>query len=335
MKARTVTVKRVTGADVAIHAGVSRTLVSYVLNDTPGKSIPLATRVKVLNAAQELGYLPNSAARALKTGRGYIVLLVIPQGPHGPHVYETTEALAISLAARGYSLVVMTDREQIDIPLLLDSLAPAATIVLAEIRQHNYDALSQRAAAFLDFREWMAAPELQDRSLEAGRLQVEYLASLGHRKLAIVTTTHPQLQRYAMPRTQEAQDAADRLGVELTVLRALEPGSETIGQALTTFRDRGITGVCAYNDMFALGVLSHAYRLGIRVPDDLSLLGVADIPEAGLACPPLTTFRTDNSAIALRILRMVLPLLQEPDDVVLSSEPLMHIIERNSARYLL
>ena len=74
---------RVTAADVAARAGVSRATVSYVLNDTPHQVIPETTRERVRAAAAELGYTPSVAARALMTGRSDIVLLLLPEWPIG------------------------------------------------------------------------------------------------------------------------------------------------------------------------------------------------------------------------------------------------------------
>jgi DNA-binding LacI/PurR family transcriptional regulator len=80
------TTRRVTSADVARVAGVSRATVSYVLNDTPHQTISAATRTRVFEAASSLGYAPSAAARALRTGRSDVVLCLLPDWPIGPEV---------------------------------------------------------------------------------------------------------------------------------------------------------------------------------------------------------------------------------------------------------
>src|SRR5699024_8468011 len=78
--------RRVTSADVARLAGVSRATVSYVLNDTPGHRITADTRARVADAAARLGYAPSAAARTLRSGRSEVVLCLLPDWPIGPEV---------------------------------------------------------------------------------------------------------------------------------------------------------------------------------------------------------------------------------------------------------
>ena len=95
-----------TGADVAREACVSRTTVSYVLNDTAGVAISAATRQRVHEAAAKLGYAPSAAARTLRTGRSDLVLCVLPDWPIGPVIDTLLDHLAQELAERGLSVLV-------------------------------------------------------------------------------------------------------------------------------------------------------------------------------------------------------------------------------------
>ena len=76
--------QRITSTEVARHCGLSRATVSYVLNGTPNQSIPEATRRRVLDAAEQLGYTPYAPARALRSGRSDVVLFLMPEWPIGP-----------------------------------------------------------------------------------------------------------------------------------------------------------------------------------------------------------------------------------------------------------
>ena len=96
----------VTSADVARESGVSRTTVSYVLNGTAGTSISEATRRRVLEAAERLGYAPSAAARTLRSGRSDLVLCVLPDWPVGPVVETMLDHLADELAERELSVLV-------------------------------------------------------------------------------------------------------------------------------------------------------------------------------------------------------------------------------------
>ncbi|PAK28031.1 hypothetical protein CJD44_00880 [Streptomyces sp. alain-838] len=101
----TPSVKRPTSADVAREAGVSRTTVSYVLNNRPGQTIPEETRQRVLQAAERLHYRPHASARALAAGRTDVVLLSIPDLPMGASLSRYVEELAAALADHGLTLV--------------------------------------------------------------------------------------------------------------------------------------------------------------------------------------------------------------------------------------
>ena len=96
---------RATSADVARRAGVSRATVSYVLNDRPGHSISAATREKVRAAADELGYIPNHSARALRGKLPPVILVVTREVPFGRNVGDMMDTFAELAAQHGFSLV--------------------------------------------------------------------------------------------------------------------------------------------------------------------------------------------------------------------------------------
>ena len=98
--------RRITSADVARLAGVSRATVSYVLNDTPRQSISADTRNRVLDAAATLGYAPSAAARALRTGRSDVVLCLLPDWPIGSEVGSLLGFVSTALAREGLTFVV-------------------------------------------------------------------------------------------------------------------------------------------------------------------------------------------------------------------------------------
>src|SRR5919202_4352927 len=97
--------RRVTSADVAREAGVSRATVSYVLNAVPHQKIPETTRQRILDAAARLGYAPSPAARALRSGRSDVVLCLLPDWPIGPTVGAMLQHLSAALADAGLTLL--------------------------------------------------------------------------------------------------------------------------------------------------------------------------------------------------------------------------------------
>jgi len=96
--------RRVTSADVARAVGLSRTTVSYVLNETPGQKIPENTRRRVLDAAASLGYAPSAAARTLRSGRSDVVLCLLPDWPIGVVLGRLLESMSLELGRRGLTL---------------------------------------------------------------------------------------------------------------------------------------------------------------------------------------------------------------------------------------
>ncbi|MFD0522811.1 LacI family DNA-binding transcriptional regulator [Paractinoplanes durhamensis] len=127
------TAQRVTSADVARVAGVSRATVSYVLNDTPGQTISPTTRTRVLDAAARLGYAPSAAARALRTGRSDVVLCLLPDWPIGPEVGSMLGNLSTALARHGFTFVVHPgNREDRPISEIWKAITPAAVIAFAD-----------------------------------------------------------------------------------------------------------------------------------------------------------------------------------------------------------
>src|ERR1700761_9251420 len=139
---------RVTSADVARVAGVSRATVSYVLNDTPHQTISAATRSRVLDAATSLGYAPSAAARTLRTGRSDVVLCFLPDWPIGPEVGALLGQLSTALARAGLTFVVHPgSREDRPISDLWKAITPAAVLAFTDFSPAEIDAMRSAGVA--------------------------------------------------------------------------------------------------------------------------------------------------------------------------------------------
>jgi DNA-binding LacI/PurR family transcriptional regulator len=144
------TVTRVTSADVARLAGVSRATVSYVLNDTPRQSISADTRNRVLDAAARLGYAPSAAARALRTGRSDVVLCLLPDWPIGSEVGALLGCLSTALAREGLTFVVHPgNREDRPISEIWKALTPAAVIAFDDFSDAEMTAMRAAGVALV------------------------------------------------------------------------------------------------------------------------------------------------------------------------------------------
>jgi DNA-binding LacI/PurR family transcriptional regulator len=326
-------VSRVTSADVARESGVSRTTVSYVLNDTPGSSISDATRRRVLDAAERLGYTPSAAARTLRSGRSDVVLCVVPDWTAGPVIDTLIDDLTTLFAAHGLSLLVFSDRSDQPLTGLWRAVTPRAVLALGPLT--DADAAAMRAARIpvvgstLDedpHPETFAVPQHG-----IAELQVEHLAARGHHVLAYAAPSDTRLAAFTERRIAGARAACARLGLPEPRVRAVELDVDAAADAVRAWRaGEPATAVVAYNDEVALAVLAGIRTVGLRVPDDIAVIGVDDIPLARLASPALTTIWQAIDAQAQHLASSVLAALGYPVPPPRPTAELFHVVERAS-----
>ena len=301
--------RRITSADVAREAGVSRATVSYVLNDVPHQKIAEPTRRRILEAAARLGYAPSAAARALRSGRSDLVLCLLPDWPIGPTVGDMLQQLSAALADEGLTLLAHPHAgDTRPIAELWKAVTPAAVVTF-----ENFDEQEQAAmrAAGVELAVALFAKAGQGRldfgipQQRSGRVQAEHLAATGHRRLGYAYPDDERLRVFAEPRLDGVRMACADLGLDqpLVLPVPLDPGPAA--DAVRAWRDAGVTGVCAYNDEIALAVLAGLRELGLTAPGDLALVGVDDIPAARLASPPLTTVTSGQGVVAQHLARAI------------------------------
>ena len=285
---------RVTTADVARESGVSRTTVSYVLNDTAGAAISPATRQRVRAAAARLGYVPSAAARALRSGRSDLVLCALPDWPVGPVIDSLLDHLTGELATRGLSVLVYHCREQRPLSDLWRAVTPRAvvgfTAFSAEEERAMHRAGIQVIGTVLDADPRrpgaFAVPQT-----EVGRLQVRHLAGAGHRVIGYAQTTDPRVADFAAPRLAGVREECRRLGLPAPRVQPVEVSTASGRAAVPVWRASPdpVTAVAAYNDEVALAVLAGLRESHLRVPQDVAVIGVDDVPAGRLSAPALTT----------------------------------------------
>ncbi|MCU1595665.1 MAG: putative LacI family transcriptional regulator [Frankiales bacterium] len=294
-----------TNADVARAAGVSGATVSYVLNDTPGQSISASTREAVLRAAEELGYRPNVLARSLRKGRGNGVLCPLP----GLQLTHPLSLLldACTAALEPLGLTVIPDFASYDDPALQlqawTRLAPAAVIdvllrhddpVLPLLRSSGIPVLS---AALPSEAPWESSGDVFAR--EQRLTQVTYLASKGHRTLALVWPPSIPLDPRSEKRARTAlRRTATQAGVTLSE-HAVELNQESLRSLVAGWLRDGVpNAVAAHNDDYAIALVTALVAAGIRVPEDVAVMGVDDLPLGRVVTPAITTLRADFTLFA-------------------------------------
>ncbi len=323
--------RRITSADVARRAGVSRATVSYVLNATPGQSISPATRDRVLEAASGLGYAPSAAARTLRTGRSDVVLCLLPDWPIGNEVGNLLGNLSTALAREGLTFVAHPgSREDRPIAEIWKAITPAAVLSFTDFSDDETEAMRAAGVALvvaLLGRAGRHGLELELPQQTTGRRQAEHLSGAGHRSLGYAYPDDPRLRIFADPRLAGVRAAA----AEEPVVRTVPLDPEQAAAAVARWCAEGVTGICAYNDEVALAVLAGARRLGLTTPRDLAVIGVDDIPAARLAVPSLTTVTTDQNVLAAHLATTVVAAISGRSAPILSVADLIHVVLRESA----
>nr|WP_171401308.1 LacI family DNA-binding transcriptional regulator [Streptomyces asoensis] len=297
-------------ADVARLAGVSSQTVSRVSNGYAG--VNEETRQQVLEAMKELGYRPNSAARALKRGEfrtiGVITFTLSTTGN-----VRTLEAIATSAAAEGYAVTLLpvavpTTDEVRGAFSRLEELAVDAVIVIMEV--HLLDAATVKLpphvqVVVVDSDAGDHYTVVDTDQAGGTRTAVQHLLDLGHR-----TVWHlggPEGSFAAQRRADAWRAALTEAGRTAPPLVRGDWSAESgylAGRELAARED--CTAVFAANDQMALGLLRALHEGGRRVPEDVSVIGFDDIPEAGSFLPPLTTLHQDFAEVGRLCVQAVL-----------------------------
>lgn len=297
--------RRVTAADIARSLGISRATVGFVLNDTPGQTISPATRQRVLDEAQRLGYRPHAAARRLASGRSRIVLMLLPEWPLDHSMRAHIDEASLELDRAGYSLVTTAPHPGGQATPLWESLAPDVVVSLAPVPEAEYAAIRATGAETIVAGLDDPGPGAELRYADGPRLQVEHLVGRGCTRPAFAASPDPRIRSLVEQRRALADaTAAERLGRGLEAVAEVAP--DTAGAVVAKWAAAGIDGVVAYNDDVAALVLGAAVRQGIAVPERLAIVGHDDAPLAALLVPALSSVRVDSAGLGRFLARLAL-----------------------------
>ncbi|MFC7621338.1 LacI family DNA-binding transcriptional regulator [Microlunatus sp. GCM10028923] len=279
---------RVTIADVATKAGVSRATVSRVMNGLSTVDREIAERV--LKAAEELSYTPSAAARSLALGRSHTIGYIVPDLTN-PAFHGAMRGLSLAAAKEGYRVLVADTAERVEEePILaVESRRRCDALVLCAPRMPEEELrrlLPELAPVVLLNREPTddSSPLLGIDWASGIRDLVRHLTGLGHRRIAYLAGPPISASNAARLRGFESFGSTIEL-VSIPCGAMFADGHAAAGQVL----DSGATAVIAFNDVVALGLLGALHELGVEVPDRLSVAGFDDIPFAQFTSPALTT----------------------------------------------
>lgn len=303
--------KRVTSKDVAQKVGVSRTTVSLVLNNVQGIQISPETRQRVMDAANELGYVPNAAAQALVSRRTKAIGLVLTRTQH--HI--ATDAFLPKIISG-----LLTTAKKHNIRILIDwvetehqesayfELARAKRIDGMILSTPRLNDTALKALENMDIPTVLMGsvtgsklPFVDVDNVKAAEKATSYLLGLGHRHIACISNAQPEYTA-APERVAGFRNALNRMNVPVNegLIRYADFDPESGFECMNSILRSGekFTAVFIASDNVAIGAKAAIREANLRIPEDVSLVGFDDIPWAKYSDPPLTTIQLPAEALA-------------------------------------
>lgn len=283
--------------ELAKHLGLTKGTVSAVLNDSPyAKAIPQHTKDRIFAAAQELNYHPNFFARTLRKKRTYMVGVICAEigDAYGSVVIGGIEA---ALSERKYFFVTVVHHHD-------SQLMRQYSDILKHRGSEGFITIDTTLAvapqlptiAVSGHREIEGVTNITLDHVKAAELVIGHLVSLGHREIAVIKGQSLSVDSTA--RWEGIAEAAQALGIELRAeliiqLPADDPSPQTGYETTKELLARRVpfTALFVYNDISAVGAIRAIKETGLRVPEDISVVGFDDIREAAYHLPSLTTVR--------------------------------------------
>ena len=306
--------------DIAKDLGLSQATVSKVLRDHP--DIGERTRQRVLERVKELDYQPNSLARSLVTGRSYLVGLVAPSLIH-PFFAEIALALSRAVRDKGYSLIVSSSEEdpeieKEEISRLLGRRLDALIIASTGSNLEQFERMDSKAQPYVLIDRdltGLTANFVGINDEKAGRLATEHLIDMGCRRVAHI---RGQDNSTGIGRFEGYKQALRHRGLpfsESYVVRRSYVDTETTRQGaeamrLLLERDPVPDGVFCFNDPLAIGAMSTILEAGLRIPEDIALIGCGNLPNNDCLRVALSSIDQQSQMIGQRAAELVLNLIE-------------------------
>jgi LacI family transcriptional regulator len=331
---------RVTIKDVARASGVSYATVSRVLNGY--EFVRETTRNRVMEAVERLGYVANLQARSLVSGRSQIIGLLVPNLDNG-YVGTIAQGIDRELIRTNYDVMLYTshrhpDKESFYVSTIANGLTEGLLLVaplvpttyLNALREQNFpyvlidQADATENSSVVEATNWQGAYEA-----------TRYLSQLGHTRIAFIKGA--RAVRSAIDRFQGYKAALVDCDIPFREELVTEGDYQQqtgyeITKSLLQSVDPLPTAIFASNDLSAFGAMDAAREFGLRIPDDISIIGFDDIPQASFVYPKLTTVRQPLEQMGQVAVKMLLEQIEDqnrpPQRVVLATQ----LVIRDSCR---
>ncbi|EOW9419067.1 substrate-binding domain-containing protein [Vibrio cholerae] len=328
--------------DIARLAGVSTSTVSHVINKSRFVSDEIAERVN--NAAQQLNYAPSALARSLKMNRTKTIGMLVTTSTN-PFFGEVVKGVERSCYHQGYNLILCNtegdnQRMKASINTLLQKRVDGLLLMCSTLEGERLDVFDRYPDIPIVVMDWgpilFASDKIQDNSLQGGYIAAKHLIESGHKEIGCITG--PLIRHQAQMRYEGYKRALAEAGIAINPDWIVESDFECEGgyQAFEKLYQRGKlpSALFVSNDMMAMGVIQAASQRGLRVPDDLSLIGYDDVHIAKFMTPALTTIHQPKYRLGKAAVDTLLYRLENPDTTaqVVQLEPTL--VVRNSVRKL-
>ncbi|EII3000311.1 substrate-binding domain-containing protein [Vibrio cholerae] len=328
--------------DIARLAGVSTSTVSHVINKSRFVSDEIAERVN--NAAQQLNYAPSALARSLKMNRTKTIGMLVTTSTN-PFFGEVVKGVERSCYHQGYNLILCNtegdnQRMKASINTLLQKRVDGLLLMCSTLEGERLDVFDRYPDIPIVVMDWgpilFASDKIQDNSLQGGYMAAKHLIECGHKEIGCITG--PLIRHQAQMRYEGYKRALAEAGIAINPDWIVESDFECEGgyQAFEKLYQRGKlpSALFVSNDMMAMGVIQAANQRGLRIPDDLSLIGYDDVHIAKFMTPALTTIHQPKYRLGKAAVDTLLYRLENPDTTaqVVQLEPTL--VVRNSVRKL-
>jgi LacI family repressor for deo operon, udp, cdd, tsx, nupC, and nupG len=307
--------------EVAKRAGVSTATVSRVLSRP--EVVAESTRRRVLQAVERLGFTPNAVSKSLRTARTGKLIVTVPDIAN-PFFSLILQGIEDAAQREDYSVLVgdtqhedereekyaeMLKRKEADGLIFLGHRLPKAAASLMK-------AVAPKCAPVVngcEFSPALGIPSVHIDNAKAAGEAMAHLYSLGHRRIGIVTG--PLVSPLSRDRLEGATARAKKQRAERDFIMingdfSIESGALAASRLLG--RSERPTAIFCFNDEMAIGVYQTAHRMGVRIPDDLSVIGFDDIRYAACLVPPLTTVAQPMRQIGEGTVRLLMEILKDP-----------------------
>lgn len=302
--------------DVARHAGVSPSTVSYALSGK--RPISEETRQRINRSIQELGYRPHAGARALASSRSNVLALVLPlrAGIHVPVVMQFAVSVVTAARRHDHDVLLLTQEEGEAGLLRVADAAQADALIVMDVQLHDDPRL--RLLRALDLPSVLIGVPADPAGLTcidldfkaAGELCVERLAALGHRVIALVGSppeVYVRRTAYAQRVVQGFTAAADRGGLSSSVhpCEASPAGARVVAEQLLR-EQPALTGVVVHNEAILQPLIEAFEQLGLRVPGDLSITAICPDDVAEHLPVPVTSVAVPAEEVGGRAVELLM-----------------------------